>query len=175
MLEAMHTQPERQITQCLFIQAQSFLGINQLHDFCFCHASIVASSSSDCAAHSLSCLTPKIGHAHWWTLCCFCAAAQICHLCTRPCLNPGFSLRAPCQVKTSPAVKQEAFLPLTEDDVIACLKQWGELSTSQLTERLSMKQRGEADKKAFTGLVKKVAMLQTRPDGRKVVVLRPGK
>ena len=71
-------------------------------------------------------------------------------------------------------MKQEAFPPLTEDDVIACLKQWGELSTSQLTERLSMKQRGEADKKAFTGLVKKVAMLQTRPDGRKVVVLRPG-
>ena len=72
-------------------------------------------------------------------------------------------------------MKQETFPPLTAAEVVACLQQWGQLGTAELTDKLSMRKRSEADKKAFTGLVKQVAMLQTRPDGKKVVVLRGGK
>ena len=73
------------------------------------------------------------------------------------------------------AAKQEAFPPLTAAEVVACLQQWGQLGTAELTDRLHVRQRSAADRKAFTGLVKQVAVLQTRPDGKKVVVLRGSK
>ena len=103
------------------------------------------------------------------------------------------------QARASATPKPAALPPLTEAEVVACLRRHGGLTTAELTEKLQVrlapmhqcsaraavfimhdlnlvccvqvKARSEADKKAFMGLVKAVARLELR-DGKKLVVLK---